>query len=169
MLYEYAHERREMTSRGRATARRLALRRLLETRAVRSQSEAVRLLAGEGFRATQATVSRDLTALGADKAVGADGRERYVVAAASGLSASAAELRRAAELYLQSVAVSANLLVLRTTPAGAGPLAAALDRAAVDGVLGTVAGDDTVLVVAQAEDGGEVVRQRLEGILEGRA
>jgi len=158
-----------MISRGQATARQLALRRLLETRVVRSQAEAVRLLAVDGFRATQATVSRDLAALGADKAVGADGRERYVIASGGARSPSASELQRAMELYLVSMSVSSNLVVLRTGPAGAGPLAAALDRAAVGGVLGTVAGDDTVLVVADARDGGEAVRQRLEGILEGRA
>lgn len=158
-----------MTPRGRATARRLALRRLLETRAVASQAEAVRLLAREGFRATQATVSRDLAALGADKAVGVDGSERYVLAAEGARSPSAADLQRAMELYLVSVTASSNLVVLRTTPAGAGPLAAALDRAGVGGVLGTVAGDDTVLVVADGGDGGDVVRKRLERILEGRA
>ena len=70
--------------------------------------------------------------------------------------------------YLVSLAPSGNLLVVRTLPAGAGPVAAALDGAGLGGVLGTVAGDDTVLVITKREDGASALRRRLEEMLGGR-
>jgi transcriptional regulator of arginine metabolism len=142
-------------------ARRGLLRRLLLERRISSQEEIVDRLARAGHRATQTTVSRDLTALGAVKVVD-DGGERYTLpdepAPAGGLD----ELTRMLRQFAVEIDASANLAVVKTLPGSAGPVATALDRARLDGILGTVAGDDTVLVVARDPRGGSPLARRLE-------
>ena len=147
-------------------ARRRLLREILNRQRIENQGELVTILGRSGYRATQATISRDLTAIGAEKAVMADGRERYVF----GNDETSARMRQpmlasVLQSYLVSLAPSSNLLVVRTLPAGAGPVAAALDGAGLDGVLGTVAGDDTVLVITKRKDGANAIRRRLEEML----
>ena len=130
-----------------------------------SQEEVLRLLRRHGHAVTQATASRDLAAIGAAK----DVRERYRVAAAlpepglSGLAEVADLLRE----FVLGVDHSANLAILRTTPGSAATVASALDRAPLDGMLATLAGDDTVLVVARTPRGGAPLHSRFERILEG--
>lgn len=146
------------------------LRRLLAERAVRSQAEAARLLARHGHAVTQATVSRDLAALGVRKTVDRSGRERYALAAsAARREAHAGELARMLREFVVGVTHSGNLALLRTAPGAAPPVASALDRAATRGVLGTIAGDDTVLVIARGARGGPGLARRLEKIMEGTA
>jgi transcriptional regulator of arginine metabolism len=138
-------------------ARRRLIRTLLTDRPVGSQSELVDLLAAQGHEITQATASRDLQAVGAVK----DG-DGYVIADprfAEGMA-----LAHAMDEFGESIAVSGNLVVIRTPPGAAQMLGAALDAAAVEGVLGTVAGDDTILVVAAESVGGTAVKQSLERI-----
>ena len=151
-------------------ARRRRLREILSRRWIERQGELVTILGRSGFRATQATISRDLAAVGAEKKIMRNGRERYVV---EGGDQSARRrqpmLVGVLQSYLVSLAGSGNLLVVRTLPAGAGPVAAALDGAGLAGVLGTVAGDDTVMVVTEKKDGANVLRQHLEKMLGGRA
>lgn len=143
-------------------ARRGALRRLLQAGRISSQEEIVLRLARAGHRATQTTVSRDLAALGAVKVVDDDGEERYALpdepAPASGLD----ELTRMLRQFAVEIEASANLAVVKTLPGSAGPVATALDRARLDGILGTVAGDDTVLVVARDPRGGSPLARRLD-------
>jgi transcriptional regulator of arginine metabolism len=141
-------------------ARRRALRALLAGREVRSQAEMVALLASQGHAVTQSTVSRDLQAIGAVK----NGAGGYVVTAADDPGGAAATLGRALEEFAASIVASGNLVVVRTPPGAAHVVAAALDATALEGILGTVAGDDTVLVVASEEIGGAAVAHRLERI-----
>jgi transcriptional regulator of arginine metabolism len=153
----------------RAAARRRLLREILARRRVERQDELLELLERSGYRVTQATVSRDLAAIGAEKVKVQDGSERYVV----GDLARAASARQPAMVnvlrsYLVSMAPSGNLLVIRTLPAGAGPVAAAIDAAGISGVLGTIAGDDTVLVVSSRPSGGEALRTRFDEMTGGR-
>lgn len=130
--------------------------RLLEEHAVTSQEQLVELLRGEGVAATQATVSRDLEEVGAVK-VRVPGAERLVYAIAElprDQVAPADHLRRVLGEWVVEVSCSHNLVVLRTPPGSAHVVASALDRSGLPGALGTVAGDDTVLVVATEDTGG---------------
>jgi transcriptional regulator of arginine metabolism len=127
---------------------------LLTDRAVHSQSELAALLAADGVEVTQATLSRDLDELGAVKLRGADGGVgRYVVpddgSPVRGVTGGTDRLSRLLAELLVSADHSGNLAVLRTPPGAAHYLGSALDRAALAEVVGTIAGDDTVLVVAR--------------------
>ena len=127
---------------------------LLSAQPVHSQTELATLLATEGIEVTQATLSRDLEELGAVKLRGADGGVgAYVVpedgSPVRGVSGGTERVSRLLGELLVSTDASANLAVLRTPPGAAHYLASAVDRAALPYVVGTVAGDDTLLVVAR--------------------
>ncbi len=150
-------------------SRRRLLRRLVARRVVPNQGALVELLGDAGYRVTQATVSRDLRALGAVKVRREDGRLRYVIPedpVSTGESQSA--LARALEAFAEAITPTGSLVVLKTPPGAAHVVAAAIDAAVVDGVLGTVAGDDTVLVVADEKVGGWRVAKELERVGAGR-
>jgi transcriptional regulator of arginine metabolism len=139
------------TSRAGRQARIVAI---LSSRPVHSQSELAALLAAEGIEVTQATLSRDLEELGAVKLRGADGGAgAYIVpedgSPVRGVSGGTERMSRLLGDLLVSTDASANLAVLRTPPGAAHYLASAIDRAALPYVVGTVAGDDTILVVAR--------------------
>ena len=128
--------------------------KLLETRAVGSQTHLVELLAGEGIEATQTTVSRDLEELGAVKLRGADGGVGvYIVpedgSPVRGVIGGTERMTRLLGELLVSTDASGNLAVLRTPPGAAHYLASAIDRAALPYVVGTIAGDDTIFVMAR--------------------
>ena len=137
---------------------------------VRSQTELADLLAAHGVHVTQATLSRDLVELAAVKvrarsgalvyAVPAEGGERSPTSAAE-QEAAAARLSRLCVELLVSAEASANLVILRTPPGAAQFLAAALDRTRLADVLGTIAGDDTVLVVSRDPQGGDALARRV--------
>ena len=127
---------------------------ILSARAVHSQSELAALLAADGVEVTQATLSRDLEELGAVKLRGADGGGGvYVVpedgSPVRGVSGGTERLSRLLAELLVSTDASANLAVLRTPPGAAHYLASAIDRASLPEVVGTIAGDDTIFVVAR--------------------
>ena len=127
---------------------------VLSSRSVHSQSELAALLADEGIEVTQATLSRDLEELGAVKLRGADGGGGvYIVpedgSPVRGVAGGTERLSRLLGELLVSTDASANLAVLRTPPGAAHYLASAIDRAALAEVVGTIAGDDTVMVVAR--------------------
>ncbi len=139
--------------------------RILEEHTVTSQAMVVELLAAEGVVATQATVSRDLEDLGAIK-VRLPGAEPIYAIPEDFRDRAAPEdhLRRVMGEWVLEVAHSANLVVLRTPPGSAHVVGSALDRAALAEVLGTVAGDDTVLVVATERTGGAEVARALSDL-----
>jgi transcriptional regulator of arginine metabolism len=151
------------------TARRQRIVDLLTRYQVRSQSELGRLLAADGVDATQTTLSRDLDELGAVKVRAGDGSLVYAVPAeggdptprATGPGFADARLSRVAGDVLVSAEASANLVVVRTPPGAAQFLASALDHADLPEVLGTVAGDDTVLLVCRDPAGGPAVATQL--------
>ena len=135
--------------------------RLLEEQVISSQVQLVELLATEGMVLTQATVSRDLEELGAVKVRIPGGQMAYAIPElAKDRVAPEEVLKKVLGEYLVETAHSANLAVLRTPPGSAHVVASALDRAGLSEVLGTVAGDDTVLVVCPPE-GGQKVSARL--------
>lgn len=135
---------------------------LLESEAVTNQAQLVGLLAAAGVEATQATVSRDLEDMGAVKVRTGGGDAVYAVPELPrDRVAPGDHLRRVLGEWVVEVAASANLVVVRTPPGSAHVVASALDRATVEGIVGTVAGDDTLLVVCTADAAG----RRVEGHL----
>jgi transcriptional regulator of arginine metabolism len=134
-------------------ARQARIFELLSTRPVGSQTELGRLLADAGLAVTQATLSRDLDELGAAKVRTADGLvyavpEENAPRLAAPETVDARRARLLEELVV-SVEATGPVVVLRTPPGGAHFLASALDRAGLPDVAGTVAGDDTVLLVTR--------------------
>jgi len=154
------------TSRG---ARQQRISDLLHEHAVKSQVDLLELLAAEGIEVTQATLSRDLVELGAEKvrvgkdliyAVPGEGGDRSVRPAPERAEVSRRLASRCQEL-LVSAAVSANLVVLRTPPGAASFLASAIDTGQVEGVLGSIAGDDTIMVITSGLPASREVAARL--------
>nr|WP_081514780.1 arginine repressor [Nocardia donostiensis] len=141
---------------------------LLSAHAVRSQTELAALLAAEGIETTQATLSRDLDELGAVKLRAADGGAGvYVVPedggpAVRGVTGGTDRLSKLLGDLLVSTDASGNIAVLRTPPGAAHFLASALDRAALPEVVGTIAGDDTIAVIAREPLTGAELAAKIE-------
>ena len=158
-------------------ARHARIVSILSSRRVRSQAELAAALNDEGFDVTQATLSRDLEELGAVKLRTPDGGLPMYVVPEDGapLTARAAKdapphrLARLIDELLVSAQPSANLVILRTPPGAAHFLASAVDRAGLPDVLGTIAGDDTILVVARDPDGGKALAHQLVELQETQA
>jgi transcriptional regulator of arginine metabolism len=135
-------------------ARQARIVELVASMGIRSQTELAKLLAGEGIEVTQATLSRDLDELGAVKLRGADGGVPvYVIpedgSPVRGVQGGTSRLTRLLGELLVSADHSGNITVLRTPPGAAQFLASAIDRSALHEVVGTIGGDDTLLVVAR--------------------
>jgi transcriptional regulator of arginine metabolism len=160
-------------------ARQARVAAVLTRAQVRSQEELAELLAAEGTHVTQATLSRDLEDLGAVRLRGAGGSLVYALPGEPGgpgsrpggvLAGPAADepadpagsrLARVAAELLTSAEASANLLVLRTPAGAAQYFASVIDHAAWPSILGTVAGDDTVLIIARDPAGGDALAREL--------
>ena len=143
-------------------ARHALITAVLVRQPVHSQSELADALAQEGVSVTQATLSRDLVELRAVKIRTSGGALAYAVPAEGGSRTPAhadsevlaARLARLCAELLVTADASGNLVVLRTPPGAAQFLASAIDHSVLPGVLGTIAGDDTVLVIAREPDDG---------------
>ena len=134
------------------TSRQHQIVRLLADVAVTSQGQLVELLEGAGIEATQATVSRDLEDIGAIKVRVPGGELVYALPGHSNDQVAPPDhLRRVLSDWVAEVKHSHNLVVVRTPPGSAHVVASALDRSGLDGVLGTVAGDDSIMIVATEE------------------
>jgi transcriptional regulator of arginine metabolism len=139
--------------------------RLLEEQAISSQAQLVEMLASDGVVATQATVSRDLEELGAVKVRIPGGAMAYAIPEhAKEGTVSDDHLRRVIGEFVVEVAQSGNLVVLRTPPGSAHVVGSAIDRAGLPDILGTVAGDDTILVVCSDSVGGAPVAAELASL-----
>ena len=157
-----------MTGPSTKAVRHARIVELVRARPVHSQTELSELLAADGVHVTQATLSRDLEELGAVKIRGSHGGAAYVIPedgtpvlrpamaelVGAGPQQGPARLVRLLRELLTGADASGNLAVLRTPPGAAQFLASALDRSGLPEVVGTIAGDDTVLVVARAPAGG---------------
>ena len=150
------------------TARQSRIAGVLRAHEVRSQTELAERLKVEKVFVTQATLSRDLEEMGAAKVrhpsggfVYALGEEAPGPVLRALADASDGRVSRLAAELLVSAEASANLVVLRSPPGGAQLLASAIERAAMPDVLGTVAGDDTVLLIARDPRGGEKIADKL--------
>ena len=146
-------------------SRRLALiAQLLGAQKFSSQEELARSLGRAGFPVTQATLSRDLRSLGVAKRADASGSSVYE------LPSPAVETidreRRLLDLraFVNQVKTAQNLVVVRTPPGHANGVARAIDLADFDGVVGSVAGDDTVLVIMEDLSGSRRLKRQLDGM-----
>ncbi|MDQ2782453.1 arginine repressor [Lapillicoccus sp.] len=154
------------------TARQARVLELLQRRDVRSQGELLTLLAADGIEVTQATLSRDLVELGAVKVRSGRTLVYAVPDQDGGVTTSAdpggeglpTRLRRACDELLVSAMVAGNQVVLRTPPGAANYLASCIDQSHLGDVLGTIAGDDTILVITPSPPAGRAFVTRL-GIL----
>jgi transcriptional regulator of arginine metabolism len=149
------------------TRRHEAIRDVMRGGEVRSQAELRELLRRRGIVVAQPTLSRDLRALGLAKTP-----RGYVVPDAivqfAPTATRDANLKRVIRTFVVSVQAAASLVVVRTPPAGAHPVARALDEAGSPDVLGTIAGDDTVFVATPGERAARAVARRLTAVLEKR-
>ena len=141
-----------------ATARRARIAALIATHVVGSQEELGHLLADEGITVTQATLSRDLLAIGATKETGEDGHLHYALdEAAAGdtsipVAGADANLARISNELIVRAEAAGNIAVVHTPPGAAQFFAGHLDRHAALGIVGSVAGDDTVIVVMRTPE-----------------
>jgi transcriptional regulator of arginine metabolism len=135
-------------------ARRAKAISLIKSGKISSQSDLVSALKKAGFSVTQTTASRDLDEIGAVR-----GRNGYTIADSDDGSM-ARSMPLPGDLIL-SVESSGNLAVVRTPPGGAQFLASALDHSSLDSIIGTIAGDDTVLVVSRKASGGAELAKEL--------
>ena len=144
------------------SARHEKIIELIQEYDIDTQEELAARLNEAGFKVTQATVSRDIRALKLMKVAGKDGKSRYAI-----LTEPSAELgdkyTRILQDTLTSLDVGQNMLVIRTVP-GMG-VAAALDALKWKEILGSIAGDDTVMCVARDAEQAEIVAEKLKGIL----
>ncbi len=140
-----------------AAGRRSALHRIIEQNRVVSQIQAASLLTAAGYPVTQATVSRDLAAIGATKSRDELGNVYRISSAPPG------ELGPTLDQFVLDVVPSDNLVVVKTPPAAAHYVASTLDGAGLPEIAGTVAGDDTLLVVAAPGHTGREVAEMLTG------
>lgn len=143
-----------------ASRRRLVRRLIIEDR-ISSQNQLVAMLGQAGYPATQATVSRDLKAFGAVKVRDEQG-ERYQIPPADSAAASPS-LTQVVANFVTEIVPTGNLVLLKTPPGAAQVVAGAIDGALLEDVAGTVAGDDTVLVVASERVRARYLAAQLEG------
>lgn len=147
------------------SARQSRIAELIEQNRVANQGELADLLAADGVAVTQGTLSRDLLEIGAARVRGIDGHFRYALLAgdapAVAPTAALTRLSRLCGELLLSAEASANLVVIRTPPGAAQFFASAVDKVGWDSILGTIAGDDTVMVITREPLGGTAVAQHL--------
>jgi transcriptional regulator of arginine metabolism len=140
-------------------ARRAIAIKLIKAGKISSQSDLVKELKRSGFVVTQATASRDLEEIGAIRGRDSKGLARYLISESDDQSI-ARSMPLPAELII-SVEASGNLAVVRTPPGGAQFLASSLDHSGIASIIGTIAGDDTVLVVSRKASGGSELAKEL--------
>ncbi len=150
-----------------ATARRALVIKLVDDALIHTQSDLVIELSKHGYVVTQATASRDLEELGAVRGKDNSGvfRYQFVATPESGRNSGVSQL-------IASVQASGNLAVVKTPPGAAQLLAGNLDRAMKNGkfnsAIGTIAGDDTVLVIAKSASGGSSVAKEITKFFGGK-
>lgn len=142
-------------------ARHEKMKELIRQYDIDTQEELAARLKEAGFQVTQATVSRDIRALKMTKVTGADGKSRYAILEFPGASA-ADQYTRMLSDALVSVARGRNIVVLHTLPGMAMGVGAALDAMKWEEVLGSIAGDDTVMCISSDEENAEFVAKKLE-------
>jgi len=150
---------------GDGLRRRDEILRIVGELSVHSQDELLALLKKRGFRVTQPTLSRDLRELGVAKSpngyVTRDAFAGGAVVAFAPRDVAESRLDQAVAEYVTGADTAGNLVVIRTPAASAQPVASAIDSASIDGVLGTIGGDDTIFVAFRTPSAASVFAERL--------
>jgi transcriptional regulator of arginine metabolism len=133
--------------------------KIIRSKEIYTQDELARELGAHGIQTTQVTLSRDMRELGLVKT--AEGYRQFSA------EPSGPELVDVVDEYLQDIRVAQNLVVLKTSPGNASPLAVSIDREEMNEVVGTIAGDDTVLVISSDSEAADRLRQRLLQMISG--
>lgn len=147
-----------------ALARRQAIVEVVQALSIRSQQELADQLKHRGFQATQATLSRDLRNLGIGKVPGSDGTARYILPKTPHEVMDESQRRLEVGAYIQSVELIGNLALVRTPPGNAHGVGRVLDALGWPEIAGTVAGDDTILVVTRTAVAARSFRKKLSDI-----
>ena len=154
---------------GDGLRRREEIQRIVREQSVHSQDELLALLKKRGFRVTQPTLSRDLRELGVAKSpngyVTQDAFAGGAVVAFAPRDVVETRLEQAVAEYVTGADTAGNLVVIRTPAASAQPVASAIDGAQIDGVLGTIGGDDTIFVAFRTIDAASSFAGRLRRIV----
>lgn len=148
-------------------ARTRKIRQLIAQEMIETQADLVAELRRRGVRVTQATVSRDIKRLGLVKVPSPRGRYRYAPpgAIADPSPGAAQRMRGAFAEYVTSVESALDLILVKTEPGGAQPVAQAIDDMRWPDVAGTVAGEDTIILVPRSRRAARAVLQRLQSLL----
>lgn len=155
-------------------ARQAHIRSVLRDKVVRSQAELAALLAADDVQVTQATLSRDLVELGASRLRDEGGGFRYRVREEGPFGAIEmiwgmyeSRMAKLCNELLVTAEGSANIAVLRTPPGAANFLAQAIDQSGLTSVMGTIAGDDTIMVISRRPNGGKALADYFLGLTDG--
>lgn len=144
-----------------------AIKMIISGKEVGSQDELLKALEDEGFEVTQATLSRDLKQLKVAKAANINGKYVYVLP--NNIMYKRTNAQSTSEMLMHSGFVSlhfsGNLAVIRTRPGYASSMAYDIDNREYEGILGTIAGDDTIMLVLHEHTSHEEVRQFLSSII----
>lgn len=145
--------------------RQRILQQIISQQAVTSQTQLVELMSAAGISTTQATMSRDMKDLGVVKVRVAGGESVFAIPEIeTSRVAPLEQLRRVMGEWVADVQHSGPMVVVRTPPGCAHVVASALDRSGMDGLIGTVAGDDTIFCIAQEKLGGKALAVQLRGL-----
>ena len=143
-------------------SRRRLVKQLVTTETIESQAQLRRLLAHAGHAVTQATISRDLEAIGATKARDGEGL-RYRIRDPEDLRRARSALAAAVDEFVVSVAITGQLVIIRVSPGAAHLVGSRIDVAELPDVVGTIAGDDTVFIAVDEPTNAVAVAIELEG------
>ncbi len=146
--------------------RQQAILRAVAERAIHSQRALIDHLESEGHRATQATVSRDIRQLGLVKLPDPDGGSHYGMPGEQSLANGDEELRQACRQFVVDVGPASAMLVVRTQSGHANAAAIAIDRAQLPEIVGTLAGDDTVLILVDSDASQKALLRRLRRLID---
>lgn len=148
------------------TRRQKKILEMIEHQVISTQEELAEALRGAGFDVTQATVSRDIKELRLVKIASGDTSYRYGVPKEQGIFQNEERMRRMIRELVTCIDYSENIIALKTYPGNAQSIASLLDAANWREVIGTVAGDDTILLVIKPPEKALDVMQRLQGLME---
>nr|WP_320145753.1 arginine repressor [uncultured Anaeromusa sp.] len=145
--------------------RHAKIKEIVEQQVIETQEELAESLRGHGIEVTQATVSRDIKELRLIKVPTGDGRYRYAYPMEQSLLFSQSRMERMFRDSVVAIDYSENIIVLKTLPGGGQAVAATIDHAKWPEVIGTVAGDDNILVVVKPAQAAPTVADRFRGLL----
>lgn len=148
------------------TRRQMKIQEIINNQAIHTQEELAEWLRKDGFDVTQATVSRDIKEMGLIKVPTADDDYRYAIPGAAQPLNTPDRLKRRLRETVVTINDSENLIVLRTIPGNAQALASLIDHSNWEEVIGTVAGDDTILLVIKPPSAVPMIRERISQLME---